>query len=66
MDDGSTEILTFGQFMQEMKCPGSVQGTSVGTVPVVPKRESGTDLLRQRVRVSFEFDVIVNDDPIRV
>lgn len=67
MDDGALEILTYEQFMQEMKYPGSVQGTSVGTVPIMPKREPmpGTELLKQRVNVSFDFDVICNDEPIR-
>ena len=61
--EGSTETLTFDQFIQEMKKSGSVQGTPVG----ITKRElvPGKERIKKRVRVSFDFDVTVNDAPIR-
>jgi hypothetical protein len=59
--EGYTETLTFEQFMQEMKCPGRVQ-----SAPVVKQEPApGAELLKRRVRVSFDFDVTVNDAPIR-
>jgi len=53
MDDVAQEIRTYEQLVHFM------QGT-----PVL-KRETCTDLLRQRVRVSFDFEITCNDEPIR-
>jgi hypothetical protein len=65
-EEVTVESLTYEQFLQEMSHPGSVQGTPAGTAFVIKKREPipGTELLKKRVRVSFDFDVIVNDGPI--
>jgi hypothetical protein len=65
-EEVAVESLTYEQFMQEMAHPGSVQGTPAGTAFIVSKREPvpGTELLKRRVRISFDFDVTVNDGPI--
>lgn len=63
----TVESLTFEQFLQNMKQPGSVQGTPVGTARVVERRSPvpGVDLLKQRICVTFVFAVTVNDSAIR-
>ena len=65
--EGYTETLTFDQFIQEMKRPGSVQGSPLDTASAMAKREPvpGAELLKKRVRVSFDFDVTCNDGAIR-
>ena len=59
------ETITFEQFKQAM-AGQEVQGTPVCTAYPVPQREPvpGQELLKHRVRVSFDFDVTCNDAPI--
>lgn len=60
------KTITFEQFKQAMSGQ-ELQGTPACTAHPVPQRESasGQELLKQRIRVSFDFDVVCNDRPIR-
>jgi hypothetical protein len=60
------ETITFEQFKQAM-LGQEVHGTPVCTAYPVLQRESapGQELAKQRVRVSFDFDVTCNDWSIR-
>ena len=54
-EEGLTEFLTFEQFTQEIKNPSP---------RCISKPVPSTERFRQRVRISFDFDVMVNDEPI--
>lgn len=59
------ETITLQQFKQAMSGQ-EVQGTPIGTAYPVLQRDPvlGQELLKRRVRVSFDFDVTCNDAPI--
>jgi len=64
--EGATEIIDLTQLMQALTGQ-EVRGKPTAEISYpVPKREPvpGQELSRQRVRVSFEFDVSVNTSPI--
>jgi hypothetical protein len=61
-EDGYTESITLEQFVQEMLHP-----VKHDTEQLVTHREPakpGVELFKQRVRVTFEFDVACNSEPI--
>jgi hypothetical protein len=59
------ETISFEQFKQAL-LGEEIHGTPIGTAYPIPKREkvAGQELLKRRVRLSFEFDVSCNDGPI--
>lgn len=60
------EAITLQQFKQAMS-DQEVQGTPSGTAYPVLQREPvpSQELAKHRIRVSFDFDVVCNDAPIR-
>lgn len=62
----TVESLTKEQLLQSL-AGQEVHGIPVGTAYPVPRREPvpGQELAKHRVRVSFYFDVMCNDGPIR-